>query len=55
MRMPTKIAIPSDGINRMSEPRASYRMVMSCIDVNVWCIEDVMSKEVGGSNLASDY
>ena len=49
MPFPTKISIPTTGINRMQNPRASYKIEGFNIDFDVWCIEDLMNKDANGS------
>ena len=50
MPLPSEIHIPSSGINRMALPRASYRLSNLDIDFDIWCIEDLMGKDISGSN-----
>lgn len=53
--MPTQLNIPTDGVNRMSKPRASYQTDELNFDIDVWCIEDLMPANVNGSNSEEKY
>lgn len=53
--MPTQLNIPTDGTDRMSKPRASYRTDELNFDVDVWCIEDLMPADVNASNSEEKY
>lgn len=48
--MPTQLNIPTDGVDRMKIPRASYRSDEMSFDLDVWCVEDLMDKDANGSS-----
>ena len=50
---PSILKIPSSGTNRMNDARAHY--TFNNIDVEIWCIEDLMSANVSGSNSEEKY